>query len=462
MNSMNSINYSFMPQNAPGNIDESARLLSLYAHLAGTSNAAFSTAPNYMYQGFPQFNRVGMFVEDEQYLIRALCDGMMKKQTKRVTLETLDGVNNHSAIAWKDYYLEHMDRLDQAAADLQDSVKPVAVEKSSTSSTSTSTREIDMSKSKSTHETKIGMTHDTGASKSTHTGTSKSTHESGTSKSTHESGDVFKSTHDQSPSTIQQHHSEDVRLLSTDPNLRISEPPSRTPSPPFSALRAREGRRFMEDQNSKSTHETDVNTSQRPSDKSPSTIQQHHSDDIPTHSKLRISEPPSRTPSPPFVVTARTGLRFFEEDQDFVVKFVQRKLSKNLNLNQMQLCALLAEKAPHHSAASWYSYWTRNHDLSEILAEVRMKEVTRSKGLPEHLFTGNNSYSGLLSEDESGPEVSEEESDYDTEDDLRNMGHSGDQFLSADKRVLARHIVSYPNWDSMTHNEKWQPFIIKV
>ncbi|KAL6302153.1 hypothetical protein BKA93DRAFT_827615 [Sparassis latifolia] len=373
----------------------------------GQQASAINLTLMHLVQSALQMNvAVGTFPDDEQRLIQALHDGGIKKQTKRLALEALHGVNNHPAMAWKDYYLEHVDRLDQAAANLQHPVKPETVEKSSTSQSSSSNtgRQIETQVSASLHRLTDQDEHHKG-----HPYTSASTRETNTYRA----------------------HGE--------------------------------------------RHDRRVIKSKRSSDKPATTVRRHVEDVVslhPTHNNLRIPELPSRTPSPPLSETApRKGKRFMEEDKDFFIKFIQRKLSKNPYLKQAKLCALLAEKAPYHSAASWSSYWLRHHDLPDkILAAARKKAVAQNKGLPEHSSSGNNecgSDSGLLSAGESDVHQGitgtkrPTESDYDTEDDLRNMGHSGDQFLSADLRVLARHVASQPNWDFMTRTEQWKPFAAK-
>lgn len=55
---------------------------------------------------------VGQNPDDDTILARALCDSKQNGKTYRQALEGLHGVNNHAANLWKDYYLDHHDRIE--------------------------------------------------------------------------------------------------------------------------------------------------------------------------------------------------------------------------------------------------------------------------------------------------------------------------------------------------------------
>ncbi|KAI9066737.1 hypothetical protein FKP32DRAFT_333676 [Trametes sanguinea] len=59
----------------------------------------------------PSLPPVGPSTEDEDLIVRALKHRTARGITPRQALERLDGVNGYSASAWKDYFLEHLDRL---------------------------------------------------------------------------------------------------------------------------------------------------------------------------------------------------------------------------------------------------------------------------------------------------------------------------------------------------------------
>ncbi|KAI0353576.1 hypothetical protein OH77DRAFT_1522455 [Trametes cingulata] len=54
---------------------------------------------------------VGSVLNDEALLVEALKSCKTGRITPRQAIERLEGVNNHSASAWKDYLLDHLDRL---------------------------------------------------------------------------------------------------------------------------------------------------------------------------------------------------------------------------------------------------------------------------------------------------------------------------------------------------------------
>ncbi|KAI0348526.1 hypothetical protein BDW22DRAFT_1350756 [Trametopsis cervina] len=66
---------------------------------------------------------VGAFGNDEDLLVRALCDSEDMGWTYRKALETLHGVNDHLASQWKDYYLDNAQRLNKRVEFLRNSEK---------------------------------------------------------------------------------------------------------------------------------------------------------------------------------------------------------------------------------------------------------------------------------------------------------------------------------------------------
>ncbi|KAH9899954.1 hypothetical protein C8Q73DRAFT_681533 [Cubamyces lactineus] len=69
------------------------------------------TQQNAPVQTHRQVAPVGSAPDDESRLIAALRNRKSLNVSFRQALESLDGVNNHSAAAWKDYFLDHIHRL---------------------------------------------------------------------------------------------------------------------------------------------------------------------------------------------------------------------------------------------------------------------------------------------------------------------------------------------------------------
>ncbi|KAK6997247.1 hypothetical protein R3P38DRAFT_3065341, partial [Favolaschia claudopus] len=105
-----------------------------------------------------------------------------------------------------------------------------------------------------------------------------------------------------------------------------------------------------------------------------------HSEALPpAHRDIQIPRAPSRSPTPPTQVIVRFvqrgGSKFTEADRRYFVEFIQWRLSDDRTLTRSELCDQLSEKAPHHSARSWGSYWQRHHDLPDkILALADLAE----------------------------------------------------------------------------------------
>ncbi|KAK7029086.1 hypothetical protein R3P38DRAFT_2933936 [Favolaschia claudopus] len=97
-----------------------------------------------------------------------------------------------------------------------------------------------------------------------------------------------------------------------------------------------------------------------------------HSEALPpAHRDIQIPRAPSRSPTPPtqVILLQRGGSKFTEADRRHFIEFIQWRLSDDRTLTRSELCDQLSEKAPHHSARSWGSYWQRHHDLPDkILA----------------------------------------------------------------------------------------------
>ncbi|CAE6535410.1 unnamed protein product [Rhizoctonia solani] len=74
-----------------------------------------------------------------------------------------------------------------------------------------------------------------------------------------------------------------------------------------------------------------------------------------------------RSPTPPRALyrsTTGKGIAFTETDVTFLMKFLHYRRRKNPELDMVQFWKDVAERAPHHSRASWMKYWRRHkHEL---------------------------------------------------------------------------------------------------
>ncbi|EGO30923.1 hypothetical protein SERLADRAFT_345204 [Serpula lacrymans var. lacrymans S7.9] len=70
---------------------------------------------------------VGSAPNDDVVIARALFDSKDKGQTYKQALDALHGVNSHASNLWKDYYLDHHERLDLLVSRLSD--QPISAKK---------------------------------------------------------------------------------------------------------------------------------------------------------------------------------------------------------------------------------------------------------------------------------------------------------------------------------------------
>lgn len=344
---------------------------------------------------------------DEPVLVQAILTSRNKGETYKDALNSLHGKNGHSASLWKDYYLEHKDRLDNWIA--------LCLQADAPKTTATAKKPV-----------------------------------------------VAKP------------------MLKREPSLS----PTARSSP---ALSSKQKERIKKERQS-ATRSASIppRVSGRTTQNSLSAPEPVFDCRLPApNTEIRVPPPPLRSPSPPrHIVPGGRGHRYTEEDKEFFIKFIAWRLGSNPNLTRMDLCTLLAEKAPHHTAQSWASYWSNHHDLPDkILAAAQGEDSAsgseeeedqtasstnenpvypprrRPKYYESSLSSANEKASGA----EDGDEDEEEEEDEDDdmpmgEYDENDMGSKGEPFTDADLYFTAKYVASFPNFDNVTHREKWEPY----
>jgi len=129
------------------------------------------------------------------------------------------------------------------------------------------------------------------------------------------------------------------------------------------------------------------------------------------------------------------------------------------------------KQAPHHTASSWGSFWSNNHDLPDKILATARGEMDRSDDETELQDTRKSrpNYKEVTSsEDESGEE--QEDSSYDSDSSTEpvrhfsesDMGERNSPFTEADFYFTAKYIASAPKWDTMTYKDRWEAFHEKV
>ncbi|KAI6007214.1 hypothetical protein EDD15DRAFT_2209687 [Pisolithus albus] len=85
-----------------------------------------SFLPQHFMQEFLRLSTpVGRSPDDDAVLVRALHESRQNGKTYKQALEALHGINNHAANLWKDYYLDHHDRIEMLVSRLNQQPKTI-------------------------------------------------------------------------------------------------------------------------------------------------------------------------------------------------------------------------------------------------------------------------------------------------------------------------------------------------
>ncbi|KAG2120725.1 uncharacterized protein F5147DRAFT_563059 [Suillus discolor] len=355
-----------------------------------------SVVPQQLMQDFLRLTiPVGQSPNDDSILAQALFDCKQSGKTYRQALEGLHGVNNHAANLWKDYYLDHHDRFDVLVARLAEK-----------SQTSKAVKKPFSSSRASTSATKSA-----------------------------------------SPLNNRDRDSR-KRQSSPSPPLRQSRPPKRSTPTAISTTQSlgyRPPKRPRATLNSLSAPLLPTNL--------PSKL-------MPLQADITLPRPPSRSPTPPTRIEAGTnGNRYTEEDRAYFLKFISWRLSQDASLTKKELCAMLNEKAPHHSAPSWASHWHARHDIADKILHSFQGDEDEDEDEEEDEEDEENSDSPNALSD--AVEDSETEVIRQTTSILPDMGAIGGSFTPADWRIIARYVARTPGWNDMVGRERWEGFLEK-
>ncbi|KAL5495375.1 hypothetical protein ACEPAI_838 [Sanghuangporus weigelae] len=198
---------------------------------------------------------------------------------------------------------------------------------------------------------------------------------------------------------------------------------------------------------------------------------------------------PSRSPSPP---PPGPNSRYTEQDAIFFFRRIAYDLARHPELSKAGLCEILGQKVPHHSALSWRTYWHRHDDVADkMYLLTQLDEADREAAIQSWKGTtsvkavnprsraaaaaarrvsykeSSDSESGEASNSDSSSSKSEDESsgtsdegdDSDAQgstDEEGQLGEAGSMFSIVEKRVLAKHIASSPEW--FDGRREWESF----
>ncbi|KDR85349.1 hypothetical protein GALMADRAFT_53006 [Galerina marginata CBS 339.88] len=354
---------------------------------------------------------------DEPILLTKLLSAARRKESYKDALNSLHGKNGHSASLWKDYYLDHRERLDGW-------ITMCLQKEQEGDRSSTGARGFQRSASSDVDRVKSIPT-------------------------------IKKP----SPASFKREpspHASYSRVSISAPSIKRPQRKSDQSTPPLG-----------KDQGRRNT----INSLTAPSPV--------YGGRLPApNAEIKIPDPPSRSPSPPTNVIPHRGRgnKYTKEDRDFFIKFVGWRLKQDPALSRLDICNLLADKAPHHTAQSWASHWSNNHDIPDkILAAARgdeyisdgassSEEAEEEEKAPTRRRPKYKDPSTTEESDNSESDVEKGEPAYDDDDDKplrhyaeKDMGDSGSPFTDADLYVTAKYIAASQNWEDTTSKDRWEP-----
>ncbi|RXW19522.1 hypothetical protein EST38_g6325 [Candolleomyces aberdarensis] len=381
---------------------------------AGMNNLGLSYLPQNVLQDALALS-VPVESADEPLLVQQIMNGLPRGETYKEILNSLHGKNGHSASLWKDYYLDHKTRIDSWVNMCMQKEKPPQI----------SLKQEERGPIPSIKKPTIKKP----------------------------SPRSFKTEHSPVPISLTP-----SIVPAKRPHSNVPTPKEQRSTPAVSLAPAGGSKRAT------------INSLTAPAPVFDSRLP-------PPHADIKIPDPPSRSPTPPTrVIPQGRGNKYTPEDREFFIKFIQRALQKNPDLTRNELCEMVAERAPHHTAQSWASHWSINHDLPDkILAAARGQDYALAEEEEDEARTSRRkrpkyrdpSTSGDEGGDENEQESAsvsnndEDESDDDTpvkqwhEDD---MGQKGEPFSEADMYIAAKYIAEFPRWHETTSKDRWGPF----
>ncbi|TFY57217.1 hypothetical protein EVJ58_g7154 [Rhodofomes roseus] len=380
-------------------------------------------------------NPVGAHPDDDARLVRALYESESNGQTYRQALDSLSEVNGHSAGQWTDYFLDHGSRIHRLINKLAaEAAVPPAPPRQPTQLASPPA----------------------------------------TASNTPVARPFLSATRDEG---------RDIRPASPPPIPRSTQPAAAPLRPSLQSISSRapdRGRAQGRPPPTSSSGRRDSYSPDCPM-KNPRPPRRHASSEDfnlhPNSAEIRVPQRPLHAPTPPtHAVRTPNGLgnTFTDEDKKFFVDFILWEVGKDASLTKTELYARLAQKAPHHDAASWNRYWARNTDLADKVyrtAKASAEKATRrSSGVrrgslpnpPGPDMSDDEDASAGSDSEESDGELSDWRADPDTDADVANMGGHNEVWSNTDLRVLARWIARQPrNWKCLPRREKYSGFVRK-
>ncbi|EED83967.1 predicted protein [Postia placenta Mad-698-R] len=387
-------NVSILPQNTPNHIN---------------APVFVNNAPK------PPGPPVGSSTDDEMHLVRALFVSEGTGQTYRQAIESLHGVNNHTSASWKDYYLDHVRRINGFVDSLRNAPRP-----------KTSSPSIPRS-----HTTQVNQP-------------------SSSRPVSMPSGIVTPV----SSSSSKPHGFHSARAHALQSNLSFRD----TSSSQGRYHTRKNGAAGERDRVHAQTSARDRRA------RSPSVVHILDSDgEESDDDEIQLPARQLRSPTPPTRVQHHArGIRFTEEDHTFFLKTLQWEFQNSPRASRDDVCRKMASKTRHHDADGWSRYWSRHKSVVDTIRKTAPASSSLSiTNNDKRKARANRADESSDDESEDGQE-SDNESDPPTDEDAQKLGTTGDLYTDVELRLFAKHIARTPNWLSLTRSQRFGDFRAKA
>ncbi|KAH7928499.1 hypothetical protein BV22DRAFT_1004565 [Leucogyrophana mollusca] len=343
---------------------------------------------------------VGQSPNDDVILAQALYEGKRAGKTYRQALDGLHGVNNHAANLWKDYYLDHHDRFDILVSHLNG--QPVTVKKpfasGSSSPLSTSRRDSNPPPARKNRVSETPPLQDSkgkgraSSSQATH-GRKRNTHPTTSSVLMRPPKRSRATLNSLTAPTLMQ---DNLGLLPPHADIKVPEPPSRSPSPPTRVEAGTHGNRYTDE------------------DKA-------------------------------YFINFLTWR--LKEDPTLTKKAICELLAQKAPHHSATSWA-----SHWHSRHDLADKILASAEVNGSDSESESDNGDSAVGSTTQDRSGSStdSVSGVLGSDYGDP------GDADTEEDEAGMGSTGTSYTRSDFRMLARHVASFTDWQNTSTKDRWE------
>ncbi|KAL1946887.1 hypothetical protein VTO73DRAFT_14991 [Trametes versicolor] len=361
---------------------------------------------------------VGAVIDDEARLIEALKGSKGKGITPRQALEKLHGVNNHSASDWKDYFLDHHERLCAH-------VKPPPLPRLTSVSNGTSSSQAGRSSINTSERS-------TNVPQRQHPPKSRS----------HPTNETFSHRAEPrlpEPTKVPRSQNRRPSPPPTQADVEDSESPSRSPCPP-----------------AKTPPQAPILGSRRTRGEPIAHF----------HAGTRIPFTESRMkPSPPLEEDAGTNGRFTPADHRFFIHYLRWRLAKDPLVTRDVLYGELAEQTPSHDADAWKRHWDNHPQLPDQVVIEAGKRAAAPHSLQRSDKPLQHDPTGEGSVESAGEDNSDEEREQDEGQNtqrtkrapVRRAGKKGLPITEEDLRVMARFMFER-GWSVSGPKRRWIEF----